>query len=72
MKIAILAGGGGTRLSEETVIKPNPMVEIGCRPILWHIMMHYTVCGYMEHIEYIVDLNLLKQRKYITGMGQKL
>ena len=38
MKVVILAGGMGTRLSEETVIKPKPMVEIGDKPILWHIM----------------------------------
>ena len=41
MKIAILAGGVGSRLAEETESKPKPMVEIGGRPILWHIMMHY-------------------------------
>ncbi len=44
MKVVILAGGLGTRLSEETVIRPKPMVEIGGRPILWHIMK-----GYAEH-----------------------
>lgn len=42
MKVIILAGGLGTRLQEETVIKPKPMVEIGGRPILWHILKHYT------------------------------
>ncbi len=42
MKVGILAGGLGTRLSEETVEKPKPMVEIGGRPIMWHIMMHYA------------------------------
>ena len=41
MKVAILAGGVGSRLAEETETKPKPMVEIGGRPILWHIMMHY-------------------------------
>jgi len=50
MKVAILAGGRGTRLVEETVIKPKPMVEIGGRPILWHIMMHYYSYGYKEFV----------------------
>ena len=40
MKVVILAGGLGTRLSEETEVRPKPMVEIGDKPILWHIMMH--------------------------------
>ncbi len=48
MKVAILAGGVGTRLAEETVVKPKPMVEIGGRPILWHIMMHYAHFGYND------------------------
>ncbi len=42
MKVVILAGGLGTRLTEETELKPKPMVEIGGRPILWHIMKHYA------------------------------
>jgi len=50
MKAAILAGGRGTRLSEETVIKPKPMVEIGQRPVLWHIMKHYSYYGYNEFV----------------------
>jgi glucose-1-phosphate cytidylyltransferase len=45
MKAVILAGGIGSRLSEETAVRPKPMVEIGGRPILWHIMKHYSVHG---------------------------
>lgn len=45
MKVAILAGGVGSRLSEETQTKPKPMVEIGGRPILWHILKHYDHYG---------------------------
>ncbi len=48
MKVVILAGGLGTRLAEETEIKPKPMVEIGGRPILWHIMKHYAHHGCNE------------------------
>ncbi|SJN57329.1 Glucose-1-phosphate cytidylyltransferase [Vibrio ruber DSM 16370] len=50
MKAVILAGGLGTRLSEETVIKPKPMVEIGGKPILWHIMKIYSFYGVNEFI----------------------
>lgn len=50
MKVAILAGGVGSRLSEETVIKPKPMVEIGGRPILWHIMQHYAHYGFDDFV----------------------
>lgn len=50
MKVVILAGGLGTRLSEETVVKPKPMVEIGGRPILWHIMKIYSSYGFNEFI----------------------
>ena len=42
MKVLILAGGFGTRLSEETNLKPKPMVEIGGMPIIWHIMKQYS------------------------------
>jgi glucose-1-phosphate cytidylyltransferase len=48
MKVAILAGGSGTRLAEETEIRPKPMVEIGGRPILWHIMKHYAHYGHND------------------------
>lgn len=50
MKAAILAGGYGTRLSEETTLRPKPMVEIGGRPILWHIMRHYSKFGINEFV----------------------
>lgn len=48
MKAVILAGGLGTRLAEETSIKPKPMVEIGGKPILWHIMKHFSHFGFKE------------------------
>ncbi|RYY08297.1 MAG: glucose-1-phosphate cytidylyltransferase [Sphingobacteriaceae bacterium] len=50
MKVVLLAGGLGTRLSEETVIKPKPMVEIGGMPILWHIMKTYSSYGFNDFI----------------------
>ena len=50
MKVVILAGGLGTRLAEETELKPKPMVEIGGRPILWHVMEIYAIHGYNEFI----------------------
>jgi len=50
MKVVILAGGFGTRLSEETTVKPKPMVEIGGKPILWHIMKIYSSQGFNEFI----------------------
>jgi len=59
MKVVILAGGAGTRITEESAIRPKPMIKIGHRPILWHIMKGYTAhgltdfiicCGYKGHI----------------------
>lgn len=50
MKVAIFAGGFGTRLSEETSIRPKPMVEVGGRPILWHIMKMYSAHGFNEFV----------------------
>lgn len=50
MKVVILAGGLGTRLSEETTIKPKPMVEIGGMPIIWHIMKIYSFYGYNDFV----------------------
>lgn len=70
MKVAILAGGKGTRISEETQAKPKPMVEIGGRPILWHILKHYAHYGFKDFLialgykgevikKYIVDYSAL-------------
>lgn len=50
MKVVILAGGYGTRISEESQLKPKPMIEIGYRPILWHIMKIYSHYGFNEFI----------------------
>ncbi len=50
MKVVILAGGYGTRISEESMVKPKPMIEIGGQPILWHIMKEYSYYGYHEFI----------------------
>ena len=59
MKVVILAGGFGTRISEESHLKPKPMIEIGEQPILWHIMKYYShfghnefiiCCGYKQHV----------------------
>lgn len=69
MKVVILAGGLGTRISEESHLKPKPMIEIGDQPILWHIMKYYShfgfhdfivCCGYKGHIikEYFADYYL--------------
>lgn len=66
MKVVILAGGFGTRISEESQFKPKPMIEIGGQPILWHIMKIYShygfnefvICaGYKQHVikEYFAD-----------------
>lgn len=50
MKVVILAGGLGTRISEETIVKPKPLIEIGGRPIIWHIMKMYSHYGLNEFI----------------------
>ena len=50
MKVLVLAGGFGSRLSEETDLKPKPMVEIGGYPILWHIMKIYSSHGFNEFV----------------------
>ena len=50
MKVAILAGGVGSRIVEETAVKPKPMVEVGGHPILWHIMKHYAHYGFDDFV----------------------
>jgi len=50
MKVVILAGGFGSRLAEETTVRPKPMVEIGGRPVLWHIMKIYAQAGFREFV----------------------
>ena len=58
MKTIILAGGLGSRMREETEFKPKPMVEIGNKPILWHIMMLYN---FYKHKEFIVCMGYKKE-----------
>jgi glucose-1-phosphate cytidylyltransferase len=58
MKVAILAGGMGTRLAEETDTRPKPMVEIGGKPILWHIMKHYS---FYDMNEFVIALGYKKE-----------
>ncbi len=50
MKVVILAGGFGTRLGDETAVRPKPMVEVGTRPILWHVMKIYTHYGFKDFV----------------------
>lgn len=50
MKVVLLAGGFGTRISEESQFRPKPMIEIGGRPILWHIMKEYSHYGFNDFI----------------------
>jgi glucose-1-phosphate cytidylyltransferase len=82
MRVAILAGGVGTRLVEETEVKPKPMVEIGGRPILWHILRHYAHYGFKDFVialgykgevikKYLVDYASLNSNLTVRlGTGQ--
>lgn len=69
MKVAIFAGGKGSRLIEETNVRPKPLVEIGNRPILWHIMQHYSVYG---HNEFVLGLGYMGDliKRYISELCQ--
>ncbi len=82
MKVAILAGGLGSRLAEETDSRPKPMVEIGGRPILWHIMMHYAHYNFRDFViglgykgeiikKYMIDYCCLNRDLTVnTGTGR--
>ncbi len=83
MKVAILAGGYGTRLSEETDLRPKPMVEIGGKPILWHIMKHYygygfndfvILCGYKSFMikEYFTNYSLHQSDVVVDSAEHKV
>src|ERR1700758_602158 len=83
MKVAILAGGVGSRLAEETEVKPKPMVEIGGKPILWHILMHYSHFGFSEFVvalgykgefikKYMVDYSALSRNLTINTRTGKV
>ena len=50
MKVVILAGGMGTRISEETSLRPKPMIHIGAKPIMWHIMKMYSAHGFKDFV----------------------
>jgi glucose-1-phosphate cytidylyltransferase len=80
MKVAILAGGFGTRISEDSHLKPKPMIEVGGLPILLHIMNHYSqngfnefviLAGYKQHIikEYFADYPKLP--KYLPTIQRR-
>ena len=81
MKAVLLAGGLGTRLSEETAVRPKPMVEVGGRPILWHIMKVYSAhgindfvvcCGHKGHVitDYFAQYYMRPLRHCGGGAGQ--
>ena len=71
MKVVLLAGGSERRIAEETMVRPKPMIEIGHRPILWHIMQHYSHFG---HREFIVCLGYkgdqIKRIRRLPGDGR--
>ena len=83
MKVVILAGGMGTRITEESHLKPKPMIEIGGKPILWHIMKIYAsqgyndfiiCCGYKGHLikQYFLNYFLYNSDIYIDTSTNEL
>lgn len=69
LKVAIFAGGKGSRLIEETKVRPKPLVEIGGKPLLWHIMQHYSVFG---HHHFVLALGYLGEsiKRYIADLSK--
>jgi len=69
MKVAIFAGGKGSRLIEETRVRPKPLVEIGQKPLLWHIMQHYSTFG---HYHFVLGLGYMGEhiKKYVAELSQ--
>ena len=66
MKAVILAGGLGTRISEETHLKPKPMIEIGGKPILWHIMKLYSAHGVNDFVRSEEHTSELQSQSHIS------
>ena len=78
MKAVILAGGYGTRISEESHLRPKPMIEIGGKPIIWHIMKNFSshgcnefiiCCGYKGYVIKEYFANYLDACKKVKGFG---
>ena len=76
MDVVILCGGKGTRLSEETNLRPKPMVEIGTKPIIWHIMKLYYFFGYNDFIictvyksNYIKSYSIIEIHPFLSFWG---
>ena len=70
MKLCILAGGLGTRISEETEFIPKPMIDLGGKPIIWHIMKYYSMFGFNEFVilgGYKIDVIKDYFKKYKTN-----
>ena len=74
MKVVILCGGFGTRLKEETELKPKPMVEIGRMPILWHIMKIYSHYGFNDFViclGYKGNMTAIPEKDFSLGKKKK-